>query len=97
VPCTLPVIPPSMLKLPVKIIEPEASNEPVNSIVSAFVNNTFCPTEPYKFVEPETVNEPFSNTLPELFAFVVIADSILSPALPDFLKNTRPSGTFMAN
>jgi len=30
-----------MFKLPVKIIEPDASNEPVNSTVSAFVINTF--------------------------------------------------------
>ncbi len=43
------------------------------------------------------VKEPVRTMFPVFCAFVVIADSIVSPALPDFLINTLPSGTFMAN
>ena len=48
-------------------------------------------------IPPFTFKLPVKNTSPIFVAFVVIADIITSSLLPDFLKNTRPSGTFIAN
>jgi hypothetical protein len=46
---------------------------------------------------PFTLKLPVNLKFPLLFEFEVNAVSIVSPALPDFLKNTRPSGTLIAN
>jgi hypothetical protein len=47
-----------MLTLPVNIIEPDAKNDPVNSIVSAVVDNKVCPPV------PEIFNDPVKMTVP---------------------------------
>ena len=46
---------------------------------------------------PNKLKDPVNDTLPEFCAPVVIADCIVSDPLPDFLRNSLPSGTFIAN
>jgi len=46
---------------------------------------------------PLILKLPVNIKLPVLLEFEVNTVSIVSPALPDFLKNTRPSGTLIAN
>ncbi len=46
---------------------------------------------------PLILKLPVNLKLPLLSEFEVNVVSIVSPALPDFLKNTRPSGTLIAN
>ena len=47
-------------------MDADANNDPVNSMVSAFVDNTVCPLAPTRLVEPETVNDPLTITLPDV-------------------------------
>ena len=48
-------------------------------------------------IDPVTIKLPDNLKFPLLFEFETSADSIVSAALPDFLKNIRPSGTLIAS
>jgi len=75
---------------------PYTARLPVSSKVSA-LNSRTSPLAVSIVPEPDTANEPVSTTLPELLAPVVMADCIVSDPLPDFLRYTLPSGTFIAS
>ena len=45
-------------------IDPEVSNDPVNTNVSAFEDNNVVPEAPIILVDPDTANDPDTETEP---------------------------------
>ena len=75
-----------------KILLPEENNTELDTVVT--FKFTTCILEAVMFV---AVKEPVSTMFPVFCVLVTTAVSIVSDPLPDFLINTLPSGTFMAN
>lgn len=81
-----------LFKLLPKTLLPEEYNTELDIVVT--LRFTTCIDEAVIFV---AVKEPVRTIFPLFCVLVTIAVSIVSDPLPDFLTNTLPSDTFMAN